>query len=182
MDERELLIRNVNEAMPMTPQMKQLEETISSLSEEYNKKKKTGIIGAISIFFGGIFLLTGISTSLLSIEEKNTFNLITALFITILGFVIIHVGYKKKKKRAKKCEKLLAENRNQLTILQSSPGLAWLPPDYRTSECINIISSYVNSGRAETMKEALALLDQTIHNERMENAAFLGAYYSNRVF
>ena len=85
------------------------------------------------------------------------------------------VGFKKITK------KILAKNRlpklqQELAELANDDTLSWLPEEYRTSSCINSINRYVNTGRADSLKEVLKLVDLELHRDRMETAAFVGAY------
>ena len=107
------------------------------------------------------------------VNNKPSEILAVVPFAVVLFFTVM------RHKRVKACKAELAKLESDLLNLQNDSVLSWLPMDYRTSSCFAGISSYVSNGRADTLKEALNILENEMHQERMVDAAFLGAYYGN---
>lgn len=171
MNEKEQLIQNLNSAMPIAQQMQKIEDEIGSIEVQIEKQKKfwggmkvVAIIAAIILVFAIIAIITG---------EKFKAGDLLGLLIT--GFIIFIYAMHLKKLKGEK-QRIDALN-NQYKGLQQNPNLAWLHDKYRTSSCIHKIAEYVNSGRADSMKEALNLLEEDIHRQEMEDAAAFGAFY-----
>ncbi len=88
----------------------------------------------------------------------------------MLGIPIyLYIWHKKdikKKEQIKKHSEVAAD-----------PSLSWLSAKYHDSFYIFKIAEYINNGRADTLKEALNMLEQEIHQAEMKEAAIIGAYY-----
>ena len=169
MSEKEMLLQNIAAAAPITQQLGQIEAEISDLSDEREKKKKVGCgwIGLLIICV--LAVLWGLGFVIL---DKDFSGLITFA----IGAVPIAI-FIKRILRAGECKKKISELAAKYQGLRNDTSLSWLPPDYRDSSSINAIASYLQNGRADSLKEAINLLETEQHNERMENAAALGAYF-----
>ena len=169
MNEKEILIQNVNNAMPVAEKMKPIEDEISKLDV-----KSGGRIQIKSVVFLFLFLIftTSILDQLINCRAPFPNDII---FSAIFGFLSYKTGIKQlmDKIRAKRTIPVLKQ---KLSEIANDGTLSWLPEEYRTSGCINAMSRYISAGRVENLKEALNLLDLDLHRERMEGAAMIGAY------
>lgn len=169
MSEKEQIIQNLNVSQQVVAQMQELERSIDELTVKCEKKRNLGTLGAFAVFVSIVCVVIGFCVIRSDFGDG---------FITILiGAAAFYFGVWMKHSQYKKCQKMLAENEQQLKGLQDSSVLAWLPGKYRDSGYIRKIWEYVNTGRADTMKEVLNLLEEDIHREEMQNAALIGAYY-----
>ena len=164
MNEKEMLIQNVNNAMCLTKKMKPLESEIGNL--EF--KLETQIPKKFFIFC--ILFLINIVCTLEQLSVYGSLNLNSAALSVIFGFILYITGIKTIMDKSIAQKSLPVINR-KLSKIKNYDTLSWLPGEYRTSVCINAINRYVSAGRAETLKEALILLDMDSHLEQMENVA-----------
>lgn len=170
MDEKEKLISCLENSMAVTRQLQTLEEQIDDIElridakERFWKGMKTlAVIGNIIGFICVVSLFV----------DKLTVGMVIVTMICFLPAFF----YGKHKTQLKKMRKETEELQKKYSELQKDSALSWLMDKYRTSECILNIAEYVQSGRADTLKEALNLLETEIHNKRMESAAAIGAYF-----
>lgn len=164
MSEKEQIIQNVNAAIPVAKQMAELEAEVAENTEKEKKSRSSKWLFVIPLFFGAAALMQLMRGN---IAQVLVFAVITA----VLCFIILSL-----KNKHKKCEQALAESKKKLELIKTDPALSWLPAQYRNPACVNNIMDYIQTGRADTMKELFNLLDEDIHRQRMENAALVGAY------
>ena len=169
MNERETLIQNISAALPIAQQMSLIEEEVGKLHEEREKKKKIGVGLIILLIIAVLCVLYGF---VVIVATKH----LDGLFNVVLG-VIPFVAVYKRLQRAKECLIKIEELKEKYQGMQNDSNLSWLPMDYRSSFCISEIATYVQNGRADTLKEAINLFETEQHNQRLENAAALGAYW-----
>ena len=100
--------------------------------------------------------------------------LLIIYMIACIVFLVNHI------RRVMKCKSTIAQSQQKLTILSLDDSLSWLPESYRTASAVFYIAEYVQNGRADSLKEALELLETELHRKRMEDNAFLGAYFANK--
>lgn len=166
MNEKEILIQNVNGAIPTAQKMKQLENEIEQLSAEIERKKKYGCMWVVAFFFSAMLVIVGIG--LIFVEE---FTIMPFAFASLpVIFLILRL------KRINACKSKIKELEGDIANMQNDTTLAWLPAEYRTGSCLTAIIGYVQNGRADSLKEAINLLENEMHQQRMENAAAVGAY------
>lgn len=177
MNEKEMLIANVRASEEVGQQITSKEGEIDKLlTKKAARRKATGgesLMGRILWFMFIYCCLFSCGTVIIiSTIGKIWEPLGTLACLIFCGYLIYFYfveGFVLNVK-IKKAQK-------EIEVLEQSPQLSWIPAEYRKSNCITAIISYVQSGRADTMKEALNILEQDMHNQRMENAAALGAYY-----
>ena len=172
MNEKDQLIQNINGAMPVAQQMQKIEGEIDQLKDEIERKKKYGcgwmlmiVIAAVSGIIGFIFIAAG--------EGKKIPSALLCFVIAAVPIVFIIRRFM----RSSECKRKIQELEQQRASLQNDPSLAWVPAEYRSGSCLAEIINYVQSGRADSLKEALNLLDEEIHRQQMCDAAALGAFY-----
>lgn len=177
MNEKEMLIANVRASEEVGQQITAKEGDINKLlTKKAARRKATGgesLMGRILWFMFIYCCLFSCGTAIIiGTIGKIWSPLGTLACLIFCGYMIYFyfVGGFVLNDKIKKTQ-------NELKELEQSPQLSWIPAEYRTSSCITAIISYVQSGRADTMKEVLNLLETDMHNQRMENAAALGAYY-----
>lgn len=170
MSEKEMLLQNIAAAAPITQQLGQIEAEISDLSDEREKKKKVGCGWIFVLFCAAIAALCGLGFIVLD-KNFGTGFLYFAMGAVPIALFVMRIL------RAGECKKKISDLAAKYQSLRNDASLSWLPPDYRDSSCINAIASYLQNGRADSLKEAINLLETEQHNERMENAAALGAYF-----
>lgn len=166
MNEKEILIQNVNGAIPTAQKMKQLENEIEQLSVEIERKKKYSCLWVVAFVFSFVLVIGGIG--LIYVEEFTLMPFAVASLPVI--FLILRL------KRINACKSKIKELEGNIANMQNDTTLAWLPAEYRTGSCLTAIIGYVQNGRADSLKEAINLLENEMHQQRMENAAAVGAY------
>lgn len=88
-------------------------------------------------------------------------------------YVIAFVYTKKKKQK-------LATTNEEYSKLLSDPFLAWMPTDYRSSDCMAKVAEYIRNNRADTLRECIDLLETEMNRNRAEQAALVGALYAKK--
>lgn len=166
MNEKEIIIQNVNGAIPTAQKMKQLENEIEQLSAEIERKKKYSCLWVVAFVFSFVLVIGGIG--LIYVEEFTLMPFAVASLPVI--FLILRL------KRINACKSKIKELEGDIANMQNDTTLAWLPAEYRTGSCLTAIIGYVQNGRADSLKEAINLLENEMHQQRMENAAAVGAY------
>lgn len=178
MNEKEQLLQNINAAMPIAQQMQALETEINALEAEVEKKSHYGCGTVFVLGLGLLFGFIGIGI-LLSGLSKNSGDIKASLIFIVV--IVLCLGYLFRRiKRVMTCKSQIGMSKQKLLVLRQDNSLSWLPESYRTSGCIAAIRSYLSDGRADTLKEALNLLETEMHRQRLEDSAFLGAYYANK--
>lgn len=157
MTEKEQLIENIKEALPIAEKMQELEENIEQLEAKIAKSH----VGCVLIGLTAFFLVCGII-------ELSSGGLILAI---ILGVVIAA-----KKGSGASAATKLSEVQQQYAAYKQCAALAWLPEKYRIPSSIAKIASYVRDGRVDTLKEAINTLEAELAQQRLEASAAVGAY------
>lgn len=172
MNEKDTLVQNVNGALPTAQKMNQLENEIVQLNAKIEEQKKFGCLSVLPAFFA----VTLIPSGYFLLMHPNGKKLLGLLLLAI-GCVLAYFVFIKRIIRQGQYKKRIAEVQQECEVLRDDATLAWLPAEYRTGSCLNAIISYVQNGRADSLKEALNLLENELHQQRMESAAAVGAYY-----
>ena len=158
--ERDAILAQATNCLPVMTSMKENEDKIESLDDEIEKYEKKGkIIYAIFIYIV-CFLIVAI------ILQK------TPNFIQLLGMIaIVPIPVMYRKKKLNKAAELKAQKQeceNQINVLKQDATLSWLPYDYRDATSFAMILSYLENMRANTLKEAINLLETEKHQARVE--------------
>lgn len=173
MNEKEAIIKNISESAHITEQMKKIEEQLinkESSALKYSVKKPSGIT-IIAAILGIVFTLGGGFTDK---DHVGAGLLAIVCFVIVAKYVLTTILNKTALDKIKADISSLDTEHKKL---RNDSKLHWLPEAYRNSTDISMIASYIQNGRADTMREALNLLEQDKHNQRMEQAAAIGAYY-----
>ena len=172
MNEKELLIQNATNAMPVAQQLLPIEEEINELgSIVYKPKSIMRLLGKILIILAiNGFFFNNIGDAL---NEADVFMAIS--FIVIYGAIIYFLFIRGPIKKREAQEKLLVMQEQWKELVQDE-RLSWLPESYRRGHSAVAIYNYAINGRADSLKEALNLYETEKHHERVEFAAMLGAY------
>lgn len=165
MNEKEQLLQSINAAAPVVGQMYKLETEITALEAEVEKKSHYGCGTVLILGLGLLFGMIGLGTGTL---------ILIAFMAACIFFLVNRI------RRVIVCKSTIAQSQQKLSLLRQDNSLSWLPEIYRTSSCIAAINSYLSDGRADSLKEALNLLETEMHQQRLENSAFLGAYFANK--
>ncbi len=174
MIERENLIKNIQESAHIAEQMRNVEEELLKCVEsadKYSVNKKPSVITIIAAIIDLIIILFGGG-----FETVVGGLLIIACTIIVAKYVLTLLLSTLFVKNIKnKAARLDAEH----TRLRNDQSMQWLPDTYRNSTDFNMIASYIKNDRADTLREAINILEQETHYRRMEKAAAMGAnYYS----
>lgn len=119
-------------------------------------------------------LIPGLSLAGATTETMERIILID-LFLEIAVFIVGIIIFKKtkyyKKYDKKEIEKAIQQENQIATniIEQNYHYLDFLMPEYQNIEAINRIASILETGRAETLNEALNIYDAQAHYQKVEN-------------
>ena len=164
-NEREAVIAQATNCLPVMTSMKENEDKIEGLEEEIEKYEKKGKISyAIFIYIICLFIV-----GMILIKAPNFIQ-----WLAIIACVPIPVMYRKKK--LNKAAELKAQKQdceNQISVLKQDATLSWLPYDYRDATSFAMILSYLENMRANTLREAINLLETEKHQARVELMAAL---------
>lgn len=172
MTERENLIRNIQESAHIAEQMRNVEAELLKCVEsadKYSVNKKPSVITIIAAVIDLIIILFGGG---FETANGGLFIIICSVIVAkyVLTVVLSTLFVKNIKNKAARLD---AEH----TKLRNDQSMQWLPDKYRNSTDFNMIASYLKNDRADTLREAINILEQESHYRRMENAAAMGAYY-----
>lgn len=152
MNEREQLLNNISNSFESMKIIEIKENICDRTEESINRLKK---FCRIRILFIYIFCAAFISKSFdLSLQ-----------FIVLAIAVSIWIVSKAKLKSLKS---KLQKKENDLHNSKSDVLLQWLPMSYRDSTSYKLIAGYVNNMRANTLQEALNLMETEMHQARLE--------------
>lgn len=171
MSEKELFIINANNSLPLAQKLNQLEDEFEQLSEEIEQKKKFGCLWAMALGFSALMAILGV-VAILAYGLKGFTSMLFFFAIASPPVILLVLRLR----RIITCKTKIQELERNIANMQGDISLAWLPTEYRTGSCLNAIIGYAQNGRADTLKEALNILENEMHQQRMENAAAMGAY------
>ena len=171
MSEKEQFINNVNGAIPMAQKLNQLEDEIDTFSAEIEQKKKFGCLWVVAFTYSVLMVVMGVA-AILGYCLKGFTSMLFFFAIASPPIILLVLRLK----RVNVCKAKIQELERNVAIIQGDSTLAWLPAEYRTGSCLDAIIGYVQNGRADSLKEALNLLEADMHRQRMEEAAVVGAY------
>lgn len=103
--------------------------------------------------------------------------------LTVIYVIVMIFAYKSDRKTLEKNSVLLAEIQEEMDFLVDDleMPLYFVPPDYRYSEAIMYFcNSYLN-GKASSLKEAVILYDNFLHQQRMEQGQEEISYKQNKI-
>ncbi len=171
MNEKEIFMANVNNSLPLAQKLNQLEDEMEQLSEEIERKKKFGCLWAMALGFSALMAILGV-VAILAYGLKGFTSMLFFFAIASPPVILLVLRLK----RIITCKTKIQELERNIANIQGDISLALLPTEYRTGSCLNAIIGYAQNGRADTLKEALNILENEMHQQRMESAAAVGAY------
>ncbi len=178
MNEREELLQKFAAAEPMISELGQTEVAAMTALQESEKALKMSKGFWLLLYFLAGFYGFGIPLGMIA-ELLDSAFLLLVMVVGMIGGGIFAVKYLRsmQKKKADEAQQRCDTAKQRHLQLRSSAELSFIPPDYRYSFCIQKIRSYLANSRAMTMQEAVNLYENEAHQERMEQAASIGAMY-----
>ncbi len=168
MNEREQLISAINGSTEVVSKLGELEDKIEA-TEEKIRKWKPRIWMTLLAAFGVLCIFGGID------EFKKGHPSAAGDFwvgVVIIAVYAYHMFYAAKKK------KLLSSLNEEYEKVLNDPSISWVPVDYRNAGCILKIAEYVRNNRADTLRDCINMLETEMHQNRVEQAALVGALYA----
>lgn len=163
MDERQQILMLINGSANVMKDIAAVENELSILENKQEKFRRDRKKATVGVVLFDLFSL--------SVMFKNGFALFAVLLILLacvnIPFVLM---WRNAAARKGKISKLTA----QLAGYRSDPSLSWLPPAYRDSFSWEKIGEYIVNLRANTLQEAINLLETEQHQARLEFMAALG--------
>lgn len=193
MNERELALEKVNLALPVYEKINELYFAANSLNQQamaaradeervrqnMNKRHKTDWKNMnYGLFFIGFIILIPLMVAVDSTLKKMPFVSVLLKIAILVGAVML---YLKRKARIKnKHEQTEAEINTMMPQMESisqeiyrvttenQEKINLMPRDYRYYDAVAFFESALANGRADSMKEAINLYEETIHRQNME--------------
>ncbi len=162
MNEREQLIKNIADSSEIMQLIDRQEDICINTQKEIDKKKKECRIRILVLLFFLFICMSDVFAKILP--------MVFAMVITFGMPIGIWIYLKS---RVKVCQDRLKNEQNNLLKSKLNEILQWLPMDYRDSFSYKSIAQYVDNMRANTLQEAINLLETEQHQERMERYAAL---------
>lgn len=193
MNERELALEKVNLALPVYEKINELYFAANSLNQQamaaradeervrqnINKRHKTDWKNMnYGLFFIGFIILIPLMVAVDATLKKMPFVSALLKIAILVGAVML---YLKRKARIKnKHEQTEAEINTMMPQMESisqeiyrvttenQEKINLMPRDYRYYDAVAFFESALANGRADSMKEAINLYEETIHRQNME--------------
>lgn len=141
--------------------------------------------GIILVVIFGLWTLAGFGGAIAAVEEGNATALISCLISVFFLFVISAVGVmlivlnvlgrKKHHQKVDWCRDRINDLAEELTQHFHAYGYCPIGPEYTNPYILQQLTSIIQSGRAETPKEAINVLLDDAHKNSVEFAAMLTA-------
>ncbi len=155
-DERGALLVQMENSLPVMTAIKEKEDALepydSELIEKLEKKASNGRRNLIAVSGLLIYLIGIVITLPIALYKQNK--------------------YKKQLEEAKQTK---SKYESELSVLRNDAVLSWLPYDYRDSTSFAMLYSYIRNMRANSLKEAINLLETEKHQARVELMTALSA-------
>lgn len=152
--EREWVINQMNSSFEIMTAIKQKEDEIERLEAQMPELSKKAnptlaiIIGALTI---PVYLI-GVVVLIVALVQKNKYT-----------------------KMMHEQEQNIQARKAELETLKNDQSLAWLPYDYRDSTYFAMMYGYIRNMRANSLQQAINLLETELHQARVELASQLTA-------
>ena len=156
MEEKEQLISAINGSAAIVSKLDVIEDKISAAEENIEKVKPKLIMHIIAVI-GAILVPKGVPYTQCGL-------IIVGIYACAWAYVIL-------------TKKKLASLQAEYQTAQNDPSISWVPVDYRDSFSISKIAEYIRNNRADTLRECINMLETEMHQNRVENAALIGALY-----
>lgn len=145
--------------------------------------KAAMVWGIIVMAVGAVFCIIGLSSLGASDPEVGIVFLVYGLIIAIAGGVLMGLFFKIKNRNRQK----LVDSTNRYYELSDELYKYYckytncpVGPEYTNPSNLMVVQRTIISGRADTIKEALNLLVEDAHREKMENLASQTAQYAQQ--
>jgi large-conductance mechanosensitive channel len=196
MEEREKLLLNLEEALSIINRLAGVQQSLNRVRSQYrttSKNQKVGVIGKIiiglSVFFSLIMIISGISGfSSMSAESQGIgmgvliVNFVMAIGNVAVVYLIIHAMNKSKNKSINLNNQRIMQNNENLKvqeqavlnelrdiqIVYNERLLNWYPQNYCYVSAVEFFYDSVKNFRADSMKEAINLYENYMHQQRVE--------------
>lgn len=173
MSEREQLVQNIQNSIPMVSVAAQYAAEHFELKEKLKKAERplgclTGFISAaavvwifLSLYVVVVIVYALLTESTLTDEEKKEFYTLLLILLVVMLPAVLWLLFRSivTKRKKKKLQAEIALCLSKAEAVWNDPCFAWLPPYYRGIYSFDCIRTYVENGRADTLKEALNLLE-----------------------
>lgn len=159
--EYQQLLNNIAQSKPTMDAA--LVKYASILLLEQDKEKYKDRKGSKGKFFLRYAIIMILGAILFSRSIVMSFIMPIAAFVYPL-FMRSYYG-----KKLKETEAELDKEINEYNALINDPANMWIPANYRDAVSFSAIAGYVDNKRAFSLKEALNLLEEDIHRQKMEN-------------
>ena len=170
MNEREILIADISGSFESMRVVEAIEaEFILTLS----KRAKARGVGRFILFYLVGAALGGLIMMMFANSQAAGSLIGFALFILpILLPIVMRIM------STKTYDKKLNKLNEELVTAKNNPSLCWLPMAYRDSFSFKNIATYVQNMRANTLQEAINLLETEKHQARLEENAKYATKFS----
>lgn len=193
MNERELALEKVNLALPVYEKINELYFAANSLNQQamaaradeervrqnMNKRHKTDWKNMnYGLFFIGFIILIPLMVAVDATLKKMPFVSALLKIAILVGAVMLY--FKRKARIKNKHEQTEAEINTMMPQMESisqeiyrvttenQEKINLMPRDYRYYDAVAFFESALANGRADSMKEAINLYEETIHRQNME--------------
>lgn len=140
------------------------EEKLNKIITKNSGKKKNVVLWVIGLIYLYSFLAASASGEPISI----VYGSVTAICVLL---------YVRRKIKVINAKKKIANLEDEYSKLRENEALEWIPISYRNGYDIILLMKYFINDRADTIREAINILEAEKQNARMVNAAATGAYY-----
>lgn len=196
MEEREELLLNLKEALSIINRLAGVQQRLNTVRSQYrnvSKNQKVGVIGKViigfSIFFSLIIIISGLSgfSDMAPTSRNMGIGVLVVNFIWAIGnvavvYLIIHGRNKSKNRRINVNNQRIIQNNENLKIQEQAVLnelrdiqlvynerlVNWYPQNYCYVSAVEFFYESVNNYRADSMKEAINLFENYMHQQRVE--------------
>lgn len=152
MNNKEQLLKDINEALPLAEKMQKLEYKITNLDLKRRDNRSGWVRTILALIFVGAVID---SCPKLSDVETGTSSHIQLIFLYIIAAVVLFVFFRKII-RIPVLKIKIAVCRKKLKACQKNPKLSWLPEEKRTAKYIFELSDFAKKNTRDPFKAILS--------------------------
>lgn len=172
----------LNREQKLIEKLNEITDKIQVLNSEFEKQKDSKCFGDKATVVGGILIF------LLGVVSFSPLTILTSIFSGILIFPFRKKMFSEHNQELQKEIRdtydsnydmlfetyglLDARYQNYVSSEEMEACKQLIPDEYWNVEAINVIASFLRSRRADSIKEAINLYEQELHNQRMEEMQF----------
>lgn len=179
METREELLSGLNDAVSIFRQLSNIQQRLSQVRSQYrnvrpNKSMKTWII---------IIAVLGVGECILNLTKVNIWGLIFAVLKTVVAYFVVKVIYNTMNKKIDRENEQINTNNGalqvqeqevindlqQVQIAYREKVSSWYPEKYCFVEAAEFFCDAIKNYRADSIKEAINLYENTLHQRRVED-------------